>query len=99
MRPNPYWQLIGTFWPIIGLALVAIASVATRGSTRWWILLVGPLAVLAPCYVYAGEIGYDGNMLFVLIFMLSILALMIYYPVLLVVWIVLRLRQARSARA
>jgi hypothetical protein len=47
--------------------------------------------------VYAREIAYDGNMLFAVIFLLSALGLMFYYPVLLVVWIVLRLK-ARDAR-
>jgi hypothetical protein len=97
MRPDRDWQLIGTFWPLVGFALLAIAGVLARGATRWWILLLGPLAVLAPCFVYAREIAYDGNMLFAVIFLLSALGLMFYYPVLLVVWIVLRLK-ARDAR-
>lgn len=99
MRPDRDWQLIGTLWPVVGLTLVAVLGVAARGARRWWILLVGPLAVLVPCYVYAREIAYDGNMLFVVIFLVSAVGLMIYYPVLLVVWITLRLKKARSARA
>ena len=95
MRPDPVWQLIGTVWPLVGLALIAVAGSVTRGATRWWIIVAGPLIVAAPCFLYAKEIAYDGNMLFVLIFVLFAIGLMVYYPVLAVVWIVRRVRRTQ----
>ena len=51
---------------------------------------------IAPCWVYLKEIADNGNLLFMVIFLFSLIGLAIYYPVLMVVGIVVRFRSAKK---
>lgn len=93
MFPDPDWQLIGTFWPLAGLGLVAIAAILASGRLCWWILVLGPVAVMAPCFFYAEAIAYNGNLLFTVIFLCSLIGLMLYYLLLIAVAVVLLVRK------
>ena len=78
-------QLIGTFLPVYGIVLTVILGVVLK---KWWrtaVLLLTPLLTYWLGSYFGGDIGFDGNLLFVALFGLFMLAMCIYYPVLLIV--------------
>lgn len=88
-------QLIGTFLPVYGIVLTAIFGVILK---RWWraaALLLTPLLTYWLGSCWGGAIAFDGNMLFVALFGVFMLGLCIYYPVLLVVGIILWFKKTR----
>lgn len=82
-------QLFATFLPIYGIIITAIAVYlfkSTRGKLA--VLAVGPLLTLFLCMQLGEFIGRDGNLLFAVIFGFFFVGLWIYYPLLLVTWLV-----------
>lgn len=88
-------QLIGTFLPVIGVFATIIVAGVTAGWKRWSALTLIPAITLAIMVFGGGDIARDGNMLFALLFILFVLAVLVYYPILFVVG----LRKLMSARA
>lgn len=78
-------QLIGTFLPVIGVFATIIVAGVTTGWKRWCALILVPAITLVIVLYGGGEIARDGNMLFALLFVLFVLALLVYYPILFVV--------------
>ena len=75
-------QFLGTFLPLLGVFATAIVAALTTGWKRWTALLVTPAATFALTTVYADVIARDGNLLFAALYILFLLALVVYYPVL-----------------
>jgi len=88
--------LIGTFWPVIGLALVALLALATHGRLRVWILFLGPLLAMVPCWLFGAQIAYNGNLLFAALFGFAVIALVIYYPVLAIAVLIIYVRKRKA---
>ena len=80
--------LIGTFWPVLSVCLAIFIAFLLMGWQRWLMLFVGPVLFFMPCYIYAEEIGYNGNMLFVALFGLVFALAFLYYPILTIAGIV-----------
>ena len=89
------WILFGTFWPVIGMTVVALSAVFFQRA-RWWLLFYGPLAVLFPCFAFGEIIGANGNMLFMLLYLGLLMGLWLYYPVLCVIGAIFFYRRARE---
>ena len=90
-------QLIGTFLPIYGIVLTAIFGVVLK---RWWriaALLLVPLLTYGLGSYWGEAIAFDGNMLYVALFGVFMVVMCLYYPVLLIVGIVLWFKKTRSA--
>ena len=74
-------QVLATFLPILGpLALILIAMLL-RGAARRMVAVVGPLGLGYGMWWLAPAIGYDGNMLGVLLYGAGMLAIGLYYAV------------------
>jgi len=90
--------LVGVFFPVIGLAATFLGAwICGPGPLRWLILVAGPALVFL---VYAGLfewIGAVGHMLAVVIFLGLVCFLVLYYPVLLVVAVLIRMRAGRTS--
>ena len=85
--------LIGTLWPVLGFCLALLIASVLSGWKRWLMLFAGPVIFLSPCYLFAEQIAYNGNMLFVALFAIVYLTAIVYYPVLLITGIVLLIKQ------
>ena len=89
------WQLVGTFLPIYGICLTFVAAFILKRGWRIAALIVIPLITFALCHFFGEHIAYDGNMLYVLLSLLYFVALCVYYPVLIIVGIVLYIRKMK----
>lgn len=91
--------LAAVFFPVIGLAVTFLgARICGPGPLRWLVLVVGPALVFL---VYAGlfeVIGDVGHMLAVAIFLGLVCFLIVYYPALLVVAVLIRIRAGRASQ-
>lgn len=85
--------LIGTFWPVMGAGLAVLVAFLLSGWRRWLMLFIGPPLFLLPCIIYADEISYNGNMLFVALLGLVFVTGIIYYAALLITGIALVIKQ------
>lgn len=90
-------QLIGTFLPIYGIVLTAIFGVVLKRWSRAAALLLIPLLTYWLCSHWGEAIAFDGNMLYVALFGVFMLGMCIYYPVLLIVGIVLWFKKNRCS--
>ena len=78
------FQLIGTFLPVYGIVLTIVLGIRCKGRARTLVLLAVPLATYLLCAAFGESIAYDGNMLYVSLLAVFVVALPIYYPILLV---------------
>lgn len=88
--------LIGTIWPVLGFSLALLIASVLSGWKRWVMLLLGPVIILSPCYLFADLIAYNGNMLFVALFAIAFVVAIVYYPVIIITGIVLLLKQKKG---
>ena len=88
--------LMGTIWPVAGTGLAIFIAILLKGWKRWLMLFAGPPLLLMPCYFYAEQIAYNGNMLFVALMGIVLLMALVYYPVLVITGIVLMVRDRES---
>lgn len=91
--------LIGTVWPVLGFCLALLIASVLPGWKRWLMLFLGPVIFLLPCYLFADQIAYNGNMLFVALFGIACVAAIVYYPVIMVTGIVLLLKHRHQQTA
>jgi len=92
-------QLIGTFLPVYGIVLTIILGVVLRKGWQTAALLLTPLLTYWLSSYFGYYIGYDGNMLFVALLGFFILAMCIYYPVLLIASIVLWFKRTQQFKS
>lgn len=85
--------LLGTVWPVLGFCLALFIASVLDGWKRWLMLFAGPVIILSPCYLFAEQIAYNGNMLFVALFGIVYVAVIVYYPVITITGIVLLIKQ------
>jgi len=83
----PALILLGTFFPVIGLALTFVLA-QQKGTVRLIALWAGPGLTLGVSMLFGKAIAYNGNMLFVIFLCLSFFFAIIYYPTLAVVSII-----------
>ena len=91
--------LVGTIWPVVGFCLALLIASVLPGWKRWLMLFVGPVVFLLPCYLFADQIAYNGNMLFVALFAIAYVVAIVYYPVIMITGIVLLMRQRHRQSA
>jgi len=77
--------------------LVLVAAVIISKRYRWWVLYIAPIVAMLPCVLFGGDIAYNGNLLFAVIFGFAVIGWVVYYMVL-VVWCVVRWVMAASTR-
>lgn len=90
-------MLIGTFWPLLSFVVALGIALSCKGRWKWILLFVLPPLLMWPCYVFAPQLAYDGNLLFALLFMLSHFGWLLYYAILLPVAIVAAFRARQKA--
>jgi hypothetical protein len=76
--------ILGTFLPIIGLGLTAFIASATRGMLRWTSLVILPGLISLLCWWAIEPVWRDGNLLAAVIYIAFFVALIAYYPILMV---------------
>jgi hypothetical protein len=78
--------LIGTVWPLLGIPLCILLALAIPQATwRWLALLVAPGLLFAVHYLLILPwCAANGNMAAAVVFALMIGAMMLYYPVIIV---------------
>ena len=96
MQIKNFLILIGTIWPVVGVGAAILLAFLFTGWKRWLMLFVGPVLFLLPCYIYAEQIAYNGNMLFIALMVLMWALAFIYYPVLGITGMVLIIRNHRN---
>ncbi|GEM_PF-3116911 len=89
-------QLLGTFWPLVTPPLVLLAAILAPRRYRWWVLFVTPVLLMLPCVATAGKIVANGNLLFAVIFGMTVIAWIAYYLVLAIVCLMLLVGKASS---
>jgi len=83
--------ILGTFLPIIGLGLTAFIASATRGILRWTTLFILPGLISLLCWWAIEPVWRDGNLLAAVIYIAFFVALIAYYPILMVMgWLAYR---------
>jgi hypothetical protein len=88
--------LVGTIWPVVGFFLAILVGLLFSGWLRWVMLLIGPIVFLLPCIIFAKQIAYNGNMLFVALFGVAFIFACVYYPIVGIVGIVVLIKQKHS---
>ena len=88
--------LIGTIWPIVGFSLAILLGILFSGWLRWVTLMIGPIVLLLPCIIYAEQIAYNGNMLFVALLGVAFVFACVYYPILGIVGVVVLIKLKQS---
>ena len=86
--------LTGTFLPIIGILLTALLAILARpGKQRMLVLFSVPLLTFLLCWVFGEALSYNGNLLFAVIVSSFTLMLCLYYPVLIIIALVMARKQ------
>lgn len=93
MQFKNFLILIGTFWPLAGPGLAVFIASLLVGWERWLLLFTGPVLLLLPCYLYFEEIADNGNLLFVALMGVVFMLAFVYYPVLVIIGMVLMIKQ------
>jgi hypothetical protein len=81
--------IVGTFLPLIGTVLTVLFASITEGVFRWTILAVVPILTLVICWSIIGMVWKDGNMLAAALYLVYVVALFIYYPILTVTGLII----------
>lgn len=87
--------LLGTFLPVFGVIMTAFLAIVLK---HWWrvaALIMTPLLTYGLCDYFGSAIADNGNMLFVALLAVLMVALCIYYPVLLITGIVIYCKKSR----
>gem|GEM_PF-2848731 len=87
--------LFGTFLPLFGVIMTAFLALVLK---HWWrvaALIMTPLLTYGLCDYFGSAIADNGNMLFVALLGVFMVALCIYYPMLLITGFVLYCKQSR----
>ena len=82
---------LGSLWPLLGVCLAIYVAFKLPGWQRWSMLFVGPVLLLLPCMIYAEQLAYNGNMLFVSLMAIALIFFVFYYPTLIfigVMWLI-----------
>ena len=90
--PDSLWMFIGTYLPLIGIALTILLAWFNRGATRGAALVVIPALTLIACWFLADEVAQQGSDRAFALYMSYVVTLVFYYPVLAVWWYVRYLR-------
>ena len=93
-----FLTLCGTFFPLIGVAATLILALFTHKRLRWIILIDGPLVTAGICYLLSHKMNFHIYPIFVLQFMILLLAMIIYYPLLITIGTVNHIRKTHSRR-
>ena len=80
--------ILGTFLPLLGIAVTLLAARRAQGPLRWGLLAGVPAATLLACWLAAGPVMRGGNLLAATLYLLYALSLVLYYPALAVLMIV-----------
>ena len=88
--------LLGTIWPVVGFSLAILLGILFSGWLRWVMLLIGPIIFLLPCIIFAKQIAYNGNMLFVALLGVAFIFACVYYPIVGISGVVVILKQNRD---
>ena len=86
-------QLILTFLPVYGIILTIVFAVLRKGDKRILALALVPIITLGICSFFGDMIAYNGNMLYVTLVLMFFLGLFIYYPALLIYYIIVLARR------
>ena len=81
--------VFGTFLPILGIVLTAFLAIVLKQPWRLAALILTPLLTYGLCNYFANAIAANGNMLFVALMSVFMVALCIYYPGLLILGLIL----------
>jgi hypothetical protein len=88
--------ILGTLLPLLGTGLTMILASIFRGILRWISLFFIPALTMMFCWVGAGFIWQNGNMLAAALFYIFLISLFIYYPILVVAGLI-NLRNNKQA--
>ena len=89
--------LFGTVLPILGSVATVVLALTVPGLGRWVVLFVLPAVVLVVAWWLAPVVMKNGNLAAAAIFAIYYVGLCVYYPVLLVVGVVVALRSRPGA--
>ena len=87
--------VLGTFLPVFGVILTAFLAIVLTRWQRLMALVLTPLLTYGLCDYFASAIAENGNMLFVALLNVYMLALCIYYPGLLIAGIIFYVKRFR----
>ena len=76
--------LVGTLLPVLGIGATALLAAATNGTTRWVILVGLPAITVALCWLAIDPVWSNGNLLAAAVYLSYFVALLAYYPLLMV---------------
>ena len=74
--------IVGTFLPLIGTGLTVLLASISHGIFRWSILFILPILTMLICWMIIDVVWKDGNMLAAALYMIYVVVLFIYYPIL-----------------
>lgn len=76
--------VVGTLLPVLGIGATALLAATTNGSTRWVILAGLPAITVALCWLAIDPVWSNGNLLAAAVYLSFFVALLAYYPLLMV---------------
>lgn len=85
-------QWILTFLPVYTVVGTAAGALMSSGPTRAVVLVAGPLIGTLLSWAALPVTGENGNILAVALVLLLTVGLILYYPILLIVWLARRSR-------
>jgi positive regulator of sigma E activity len=96
--PHDFLILVGTFVPVIGIALTVILGITLKHRWRSAALVLVPALTLLLSWRVADILGENGNLLFVTLLLLATVGAFVYYPTLIIIWLVVTFRKRHSER-
>ena len=90
-------SLLAMFMPVFGLLATIACGRVLKGATRFLALFLVPFAFLLLCGACSSAVGAnDGNIFFFPLYIPYVIGLCMYYPVLLIVFLVWILTRSRK---
>jgi hypothetical protein len=83
----------GTFLPIVGSLLTLVLGLTLTGRSRWAVLVAIPAVTGLVCWLVASAVFENGNLLAAVLYLAYAVAFFVYYPVLVIVAVLMRLRR------
>ncbi len=98
MEINNILIVLGTLWPLPGVCLAIYVAFLLPGRKRWLMLFAGPALVILPCVIFAEQLAYNGNMLFVALMAIVLIFFIFYYPTLIFIGVMYLIKARNEPR-
>lgn len=94
---STFFEIVGLFFPVIGLIITFVLAIFFSGLKRWVILFLAPLAIIEITFLIIKYGGYKaGAMIPAILTGFLMIGLVVYYPIL-IIWAIVAWRKSKKS--